>query len=131
MPMIYAAAMRRSLSIFAAVFALAAAAAGPAQGQSSGDQQYTDPFAGGGSTKTHTTNRKPGGHTGSSTPAPAAPAPAPSAPEAAATPAAGVSGATLPRTGLDLIPLAALGGALLAAGLALIAWSRPARSGGR
>lgn len=128
--MIYAARMRRSTTILATIIAFALLIAASAQAQSSGDQQYTDPFAGSGgsTTKTHTTPHKPA----ASSPAPT-PAPAPAAPTVPApAPAAGAAaGATLPRTGLDLIPLAALGATLLAAGAALVAWSRTERTGGR
>lgn len=127
--MIYADPMRRSTTIIATIFTVALLIAASAQAQSSGDEQYTDPFAGsgGGTTKTHTTTQKPAAS------APAATTQAPAAtPTPAPAPAAGAaSGATLPRTGIDLIGLAALGVALLAAGAVLIAWSRTERAGGR
>lgn len=127
--MIYPAVMRRSFSILAAGLVLLATSAAAASAQS-GDQQYTDPFAGnGGSTKTHTTGQESSsGGSGADAPTPATPQPAPAQ---ASTPAAGVPAATLPRTGFDVVPLAVFGALLLAAGAALIAASRPAGNGGR
>ena len=128
--MIYAAQMRRSIPILVAALALAALFTASAYAQSSGDQQYTDPFAGsgGGTTKTQTTVHKPATTTPTAAPTPTT-VPAPTTAPAPAASAA--TGATLPRTGFDLSALAALGAVLLAAGVALVARSRPERAGGR
>src|SRR5829696_5654591 len=115
---------RRRLAALAAVLALTPSTA---LAQNAGDEQYTDPLAGGGGgSGTSTTQPSP-----SPSPAPsqqpAAPAPpraqaqspAPGAP-AAAAPAATASApgqAELPRTGLDLRVVAGAGLVLLLAGL--------------
>jgi LPXTG-motif cell wall-anchored protein len=112
----------RILVVAGAVLALLPSAAAA---QSAGDEQYSDPFAGG---KDQTQAQ--------ATPAPApaataAPAPAPQpaqapAPAAATQPAPAVAQAQLPRTGADPWLPALLGIALLAAGVALRAHARRA-----
>jgi hypothetical protein len=108
--------LRRRLAALAAVALLAAPA--PALGQSAGDEQYEDPFAGEEQSQPEPT----------ATPAPAAPEPAPEEP--AAQPAAQSTPSTataepasqqpeLPRTGLDVAPLFAVGVVLLGGGIAL------------
>jgi hypothetical protein len=107
---------RRRLTVLAAVVALIAAAPAPvpALAQSAGDEQYEDPFAG----------QDPGGSDDDTqqeqqqTPAPAQPTPESSTPATpAATPAS--QQAELPRTGLDAVPLLAIGAVLLGSGVAL------------
>jgi LPXTG-motif cell wall-anchored protein len=107
--------VRRRLAALAAALLLAAPA--PALGQSAGDEQYEDPFAG----------QEPQGQTEEpapeATPAPAEPPaaePAP-APEATPVPAAEPGGqpAELPRTGLDAGSVLALGAVLLTGGVVL------------
>jgi hypothetical protein len=112
---------RRRLTVLAAVVALIAAAPAPvpALAQSAGDEQYEDPFAG----------QDPGGSDDETQqqPAPEPAEPAQSAPEPAAesstpaTPAATPASqqTELPRTGLDAVPLLAIGAVLLGSGVAL------------
>jgi hypothetical protein len=98
-------------------FALAPAAAHAQNG--AGDEQYSDPFAG------ETTQPKPKPKPTqtqtqpSQQQAPQTTAQQPAAPAAAQAPAATSAPSALPRTGLDLIPVALVGLALVAAGLAL------------
>jgi hypothetical protein len=115
---------RRRLTVLAAVVALIAAAPAPvpALAQSAGDEQYEDPFAGqdpgGSDDETQQQEQQPA-------PAPAEPAqsePAQATPESStqATPATPASQQTeLPRTGLDAVPLLAIGAVLLGSGVAL------------
>ena len=89
------------------------AAPGTALAQSAGDNQYQDPLGNSPSSQNKTTTQK------APTPAPpAAPTPAasPSASAAAGTTTTQNS-AQLPRTGLPLIPLAALGVAFIVGGV--------------
>jgi hypothetical protein len=103
--------LRRRLTVLAAAALLAAPA--PALGQSAGDEQYEDPFAGGGQSQP------------TPTPAPAAPAPEPSQPATESTPPnppaapASQQQPQLPRTGLDAAAVLAIGAVLLGAGVAL------------
>jgi LPXTG-motif cell wall-anchored protein len=108
---------RSRLAVLVAAALLAAPA--PALGQSAGDEQYEDPFAGEEQSQPEPT----------ATPAPAAPAPEPETaapepvPEAGSTtapaPAATQAQAQLPRTGLDAAPILAAGVLLLGGGIAL------------
>jgi hypothetical protein len=113
---------RRRLTVLAAVVALVAAAPAPvpALAQSAGDEQYEDPFAG----------QDPGGSDDNTqqqeqqqTPAPAPAEPAQATPDSstpstpAATPAS--QQPELPRTGLDAVPILAIGAVLLGGGVAL------------
>ena len=111
-------------------FGLCALLAGPAValaqgGGSAGDQQYTDPFGGGGP-KTHTTHTTTQAQTTtqaptttSAPPTASAPAVTPAAAPAATDPTATAAGAgkTLPYTGLDLWTVAGFGITLTASGL--------------
>jgi LPXTG-motif cell wall-anchored protein len=82
-----------------------------AQSGGAGDDQYVDPFSGAG-------QQSSGGGATTSTGSPApSPAPAPTL-TASAAPAPS-SGRTLPRTGADAGVIAAIGGVLLLAGVAL------------
>jgi LPXTG-motif cell wall-anchored protein len=105
--------LRRRLAALAAAALLAAPAT--ALGQSAGDDQYEDPFAG--------QNEEPAQQepAATPTPAPAEPAPAPTAPESTPAPAPqpGAAPAELPRTGLDTGPVLAIGAVLLAGGVVL------------
>jgi LPXTG-motif cell wall-anchored protein len=108
--------LRRRLAALVAAALLAAPAT--ALGQSAGDEQYEDPFAG--------QNEEPAQQepAATATPAPAepaAPAPAPAAPESTPAPAAqpGAAPAELPRTGFDAGPVLAIGAVLLAGGVVL------------
>ena len=87
-----------------------------------GDQQYSDPFGPQPAqppAQPAPTPDHEAGDQGQAQAAPAQAAPPPAAPaQAAPAPAR-----TLPRTGFDVLPLAAAGVALLLAGLAL--WRRP------
>jgi hypothetical protein len=105
---------RRRFVVLIAATALAAPA--PALGQSAGDEQYEDPFAG--------ENQNQSQPEPTPTPAPAEPAPAPAttedepvAPAPAAQPAA--QQPELPRTGLGAFPILGAGAVLLAGGIAL------------
>jgi hypothetical protein len=111
--------LRRRLAAVVATFLLATPAT--ALGQSAGDEQYEDPFAGDDQGQTQAPEA-------TATPAPAEPAPAEPAtpapaPEPASTPAPapqpGAAPAELPRTGLDAAPVLALGAVLLAGGVVL------------
>ena len=106
--------LRRRLAALAAAALLAAPTT--ALGQSAGDDQYEDPFAGDHQEQT----QEPAA---TATPAPAAPAPAEpaQAPESTPAPAPepGAAPAELPRTGLDTGPVLAIGAVLLAGGVAL------------
>jgi len=121
---------RRCIAALAAAVALAAApGAAFAQNGGAGDEQYSDPFQGTQAPKT----------TPKSKPTPVKPVPhqqvqpqtqtqaqQPAAPQPTAT--TGGGSGELPRTGLDLAPLALAGIALVAAGLLL---RRRAGHGGR
>jgi Meckel syndrome type 1 protein len=116
---------RRCLAALVAAGLLAAPA--PALGQSAGDEQYQDPFAGEDQEQPSSSPDEPvqddgGGATEPAAPAPdpaatgqepaPAPAPAESAPETAAQP-------ELPRTGADAGAVLLAGSILLAGGVAL------------
>jgi LPXTG-motif cell wall-anchored protein len=148
---------RPRIAALAAVIALAAAlaapAAAPAQGEpGAGDSQYQDPFAdpapsagdqGTGSPPQGTPQQGAGqqdADRGTSTAGQAAPTPTPdhdALPPSAANPAAGTAdaaaaaaragGETLPRTGFDVLPVAAAGVVLLLGGLALLRRASHAR----
>lgn len=117
-----------------ALLVLCAAFPAQALGQSAGDEQYTDPFqgeensGGGGGQSGNSSQGQGGGDTGET------PAPAPDdgsgtvTPDSTVTPETGTATGTtgssedpagLPRTGLPLGVLAALGAGLLLSGLAL------------
>jgi hypothetical protein len=104
---------RRLIAVACSVLALSMPAV--ALADSAGDNQYQDPFS---NVPSHPKQQKKSGTT--TTPAPA-PTPAPSSSSSATTtPAAqDPSSKTLPRTGFPLLPVAALGAALVAAGLGL------------
>jgi hypothetical protein len=109
----------RRLSAAALVTAVLALPA-VALADSAGDNQYQDPFS---NVPTHPKQKKNSGSGATTTPAPA-PAPAP---PSTTTPSSSSAGApstndpagTLPRTGFPLLPVAAVGAALVAAGLGL------------
>jgi hypothetical protein len=83
-----------------------------------GDQQYQDPFAGGGQTQTAPKAQQPSAPLSQAPPVASAPAtPAPQAAKTAT--AAPVAQGQLPRTGLDVRLVAAAGLVLLLAGVAL------------
>ena len=108
---------RRRIAAVAATLAVAIApGAALAQNGGAGDEQYVDPFQTQSAPKP--TPVKPVPHQQVQTPQPQ-PAPAPSAQTGAVR--------ELPRTGLDLAPLVAVGIALVAAGLLLR--RRPRRGG--
>jgi hypothetical protein len=118
---------RRSLP---AVLVAAVLAATPAAAlaQNAGDEQYADPFAPGsgqgeGAPAEQPSTPPAGGDAPQAEPAPApaeAPTPDPAPTETStAAPAEAAQGPTLPRTGLPILPLAALGLVLLVAGGAL------------
>jgi hypothetical protein len=95
--------------------ALAPAAAHAQNG--AGDQQYQDPFAGGGQTQTTPKAQQPSAPLSQARPPTSTrPTPAPQATTATAAPAAQ---GQLPRTGLDVRLVAGAGLVLLLAGLAL------------
>jgi cell division septation protein DedD len=118
--------VRRNRRVAALAALLLAFAGSPALsapvafGQSAGDDQYEDPFAG----ENESGQEEPAA---TPTPAPAEPAPAepaPAAPTAESTPVPaspepGAQPAELPRTGLDAAPVLAIGAVLLAGGVAL------------
>jgi hypothetical protein len=98
---------------------LAAAPAAAHAQNGAGDQQYQDPFAGGGPTQTAPKAQKPSAPLAQAPPATVAPAaPAPRAATATATAAPAAQG-QLPRTGLDVRVVAGAGLVLLLAGIAL------------
>jgi LPXTG-motif cell wall-anchored protein len=111
------------MTVLAAVLALVAAGptAPAALAQSAGDDQYEDPFAG----------QDPGGSEDEQSepepPAPAPDEPAPSTADPAGEPAPAAPAAEpasqqqpeLPRTGLDAVPILAIGAVLLGGGIAL------------
>jgi hypothetical protein len=112
MPVVF----RRRLAALLAAVLLAAPA--PAFGQSAGDDQYEDPFAG----EDQGQPQSGGGQEPAPAPAPAAPAPAPAA--ESSTPSAPAAEPAsqqqqLPRTGLDAAPILAIGVVLLGSGVAL------------
>jgi hypothetical protein len=104
---------RRLIAVACSVLALSMPAV--ALADSAGDNQYQDPFS---NVPSHPKQQKKSGTT--TTPAPT-PAPSSSSSSSATTtPAAqDPSSNTLPRTGFPLLPVAALGAALVAAGLTL------------
>jgi LPXTG-motif cell wall-anchored protein len=109
---------RRRIAALAATLAVAIApGAALAQNGGAGDEQYEDPFQSESTPKTTTkpkpTPVQPVPHQQVETPEQQA------EPQAAPAPAAQTDGGELPRTGLDLAPLAAAGIALVAAGLLL------------
>jgi LPXTG-motif cell wall-anchored protein len=122
---------RRLSALAAAVLALAAGGVTPAVAlaQGAGDEQYQDPFAGGGSASqgSQSSGSQGSGSRGSgTTTTPMGPGTAPTSPGTAATtaPATTASQATtspteLPRTGLDVRVVAAAGLLLLLGGLVL------------
>lgn len=123
---------RLSIAALAALVAVAAALPTAALAQSAGDQQYADPLAGD-QGRQQQSQRGGGDAESPATGAPSATAPATGAVgpqtaggDAGAT-ASGSGAASLPRTGIDAAPLAALGVALLALGLALARPTRHAR----
>jgi LPXTG cell wall anchor motif len=108
---------RRPIALACSVLALAMPAA--ALADSAGDNQYQDPFA-----NTPKQHKKQGSGT-QQTPTQTAPAPTTAPPQNAPslvpinkTPSGSAKG-TLPRTGFPLLPVAALGALLVAAGLGL------------
>jgi LPXTG-motif cell wall-anchored protein len=105
---------RRRIAALAAALALAAAPGVALAQNGAGDEQYQDPFqttpAPKATTKPKPTPAQPVPHQQVQTPQPQ--------PTATATQTAG-GGGELPRTGLDLAPLALAGIALVAAGLVL------------
>jgi hypothetical protein len=110
--------LRRRLAAVVAAALLAAPAT--ALGQSAGDDQYEDPFAG--EDQGQTQEPAPTATPAPAEPAPAAPAPAAPAAQPTPVPAApepGAQPAELPRTGLDAAPVLAIGAVLLAGGVAL------------
>jgi hypothetical protein len=124
--------MPRALIALITAAALLAAPA-VALGQSAGDEQYTDPFQGGDGGGREQPAQQPE-QPAAQPEQPAAPAPTPAEPapggngtaeaapsaEAAPTSQATQDGApTLPRTGLPVLILAAIGYALLLAGIAI------------
>jgi LPXTG-motif cell wall-anchored protein len=102
--------------------ALAVAPAAAVAQNGAGDEQYSDPFAGGSQQPASKPKPKP-----TQQAAPTAQQTAPSTQQATPAPAASAQQATpsaarpaqLPRTGFDLIPVALVGVALVAAGLLL------------
>jgi LPXTG-motif cell wall-anchored protein len=109
-------ARRRIAALAAAVAVAIAPGAALAQNGGAGDEQYEDPF------QTETTPKA----TTQAKPTPVQPVPHQQLPEqdqaepqAEAAPSAQTGGGELPRTGLDLAPLALVGIALVAAGLVL------------
>ena len=124
----------RRLLVLLATAALAAAPVAPALAQSAGDQQYSDPLAGG----TSKPAKKPKASTSattstsstpslSPTPQPSTPSvpssgaatPTSSTPTPAATPAPAATASQLPRTGADVWLIALLGAALVLVGVGL------------
>ena len=108
-------AHRRLIAVACSVLALSMPAVAIAD--SAGDNQYQDPFS---NVPSHPKQQRKSGTTTTPVPAPT-PAPAPSSSSSTTTtPAAqDPSSTTLPRTGFPLLPVAALGAALVAAGLTL------------
>lgn len=107
---------RRLIAVACSLLALSMPAVAVAD--SAGDNQYQDPFS---NVPSHPKQQKKSGTTTTPAPAPT-PTPAPSSSSSTATtttPAAQDPSNTLPRTGFPLLPVAALGAALVAAGLGL------------
>ena len=112
------AVLRRRLPAAVAVAAVLAFPAAAAA-DSAGDNQYQDPFSNVPSQpkKKKTQSQQPATST---TPAPSPSAPATSTPTATtAAPSSSTSSGQLPRTGFPLLPVAAVGAALIGAGLGL------------
>ena len=111
--------VRRRLAAISAALLLAAPAS--AFGQSAGDEQYEDPFAGQDQQEQPAATPTPApGEPEPAAPAPAAPSQTPeTAPAPAPTGEPGEPPAELPRTGLDAGLVLAIGAALLAGGVAL------------
>lgn len=117
--------LRRRLAALAAAALLAAPTS--ALGQSAGDDQYEDPFAGDEQGQTQEPAATATPEPAAPEPAPTEPAPtdpAPVEPAAESTPAPapvepGAQPAELPRTGLDAGPVLAIGVVLLAGGVVL------------
>jgi hypothetical protein len=124
---------RRSLPAVLIATVLAATPAA-ALAQNAGDEQYADPFAPGSGQGDGAPAEQPstppaeqpsappaGGDAGQADPVPApAPTPEPAPTETStAAPAEAAQGPSLPRTGLPILPLAAVGLVLLVAGGAL------------
>ncbi len=106
------------LSLAAIAIALALFGAAGAAAQSAGDRQYADPLAGGGQQEPRQSPATPDGGDAPSTPAPAPTSPAPSGSGTGyGTPTpAPASGATLPHTGAEPVPIVATGLLLLLGG---------------
>ena len=117
--------MHRLRYITVALVALLVAVALPAtaMGQSAGEDQYTDPLAGeGGSNSGGSGGGGGGGGNAPAQPAqqtPAADATPAATPEPEAEPAQAENADELPRTGLEVWPIVAAGGAMLLAGFAM------------
>jgi LPXTG-motif cell wall-anchored protein len=113
--------LRLAVCLAVVLAALASAATLPvtALAQSAGDEQYADPLGGGDGTEQPSPEEPTGQDAPTSSDAPSAPAQSTDgAPTTAAPPGAEPS-PQLPRTGADAALLAALGSALLGAGLLL------------
>ena len=104
-----------------ALVALLAAVAMPAVAiaQSSGEDQYTDPLAGGGGSGGSSGGGSGGGGGGGSAPAQPASSSAASTPAPAAKPAQASSGKGLPRTGFPVALLVGSGLIMVGTGLAV------------
>jgi LPXTG-motif cell wall-anchored protein len=117
-------APRRIAAVAVSIALLLAAAAAHAQ-NGAGDEQYTDPFAGG--TQQPATKPKPKPQpapvqqttTQQQTTSSTTPQAAPSAAQQSAPQSTTSAGGELPRTGFDVIPVVLVGMALVAAGLLL------------
>ena len=117
------------IGVLVAILALLGPAAAVAQSGGdggAGDSQYQDPF--GSQTQAKPSTPKPAQQQQQTSPQPTpdhtAPAPAATAPAAqSATPPSQAPAQSLPRTGFDVLPVAAAGLLLLLGGLAL--WRRP------
>jgi LPXTG-motif cell wall-anchored protein len=106
---------RRQIAVLAAALAVAAAPGAAFAQNGAGDEQYQDPFAGSPAPKA-TPKPKPTPQQQTQTQTQTQTTPQPAATSATTTTTA--AGA-LPRTGLDLKPLALIGVGLVAAGLLL------------
>ncbi len=124
-------AHHRTPVIALATLTLAALALAPAaHAQSAGDDQYSDPLAGGDRQQDREPSSPGGGDQQSDAPAPAPAPAAPSGPDTptsdggtagttTATPAPSATGESLPRTGAEPVPIVATGVVLLLAGALL------------